>query len=108
MITDTDLPQPGACSPSGEGMGALHYLTPEGTMMAVAIGVDGGRLSAGVPTRLFDIGLRADTNRDHDAVSRDGKRFLIAAPAAGLVSSSPRFVVVENFFEELKRPLPEN
>jgi len=86
----------------------LFYLTPEGTLMAVAVDTQRGFVP-GAQTPLFETGLNVELNRDQYAVSRDGRRFLLAAPAdiEGNVEP-PRIIVVENWHEELKRLVPAN
>ena len=38
----------------------------------------------------------------------DGQSFLMTKPEAAVSGEGPRFVVVENWFEELKRRVPTN
>jgi serine/threonine protein kinase len=84
----------------------LFYLTPQGTLMSVAIST-AGRFTPGPPTRLFDTGLDVDPIRDQYVPSADGTRFLISAVAEQQGEAArPRFVIVQNWFEELKRLVP--
>jgi serine/threonine-protein kinase len=85
----------------------LFYLTPAGTMMAVDVDARGG-LKLGVPRPLFETGLaNLAPNVDQYAVTRDGQRFLLAVPADPQGGrNGAQIVVVENWFEELKRLVP--
>jgi hypothetical protein len=86
----------------------LFYLTPEGTLMAVEVNIERG-FRPGVPTSLFETGLVVDPIRDQYAVTRDGRRFLLAAPADTKDDvPPPQIVIVENWVEELKRLVPVN
>ena len=87
----------------------LFYLTPSGALMSAPVG-RGITWSAGTPTKLFDGRYYGGTGlagtRTYD-VSLDSKRFLMIKPggAAGQ-DSTPTIVVVQNWFEELKRLVP--
>jgi hypothetical protein len=39
-------------------------------------------------------------------VSPDGKRFLVVKPAPATQATAPQIIVVQNWFEELKRLVP--
>jgi serine/threonine-protein kinase len=92
----------------------LFYLAPPGqsagggaesdvAMMAVPI-EPGSVFRALNPTRLFGGPYFTGLNGRTYDVSADGQRFLmIKDKTAGAVSASRRIIVVENFFEELKR-----
>jgi serine/threonine-protein kinase len=93
-------------SPTGS---ELFYFSPSGELMRVPV-KGGSTWSAGVPTVLFDarsflfnpIGTAASTLD----VSADGRRFLMirSAGASAATDASPAtMVVVQNWFEELKR-----
>src|SRR5262249_44129053 len=61
---------------------------------------------AGKPRLLFQGGyLRTNLAHPYYDVSRDGQRFLMTKPAQ-TTSSLTQIVVVQNFFEELKRRVP--
>jgi len=81
-------------------------------MMVVAV-EPGPTFRVGTPRLLFE----GDYVQEGDAtggqfydVARDGQRFLmVAPPAPGQGEETrPRIVVVENWFEELKRLVPTN
>jgi Tol biopolymer transport system component len=79
----------------------LFYLAPDGYLMSVDVNAAGGAFQIGAPQRLFK-SLAGYGSWD---VSADGKRFLIAAPAASSAApqaSSPYHVVV-NWTQLLKR-----
>jgi serine/threonine-protein kinase len=97
----------------------LFYRAPngDGAVMRVPI-LPGPAWTAGTPTRLIDaqsyaLGGRADLAttvfRTYD-VSLDGRRFLMIKNAEGptQTSAAPRIVVVQHWFEELKRRVPVN
>ena len=76
-------------------------------MMAVPI-VTTPTLSAGSPKMLFK-GDYFDGGGRHYDVDREGRRFLMFKnPAAASVGQAPRLILVQNFFEELKRLVPAN
>jgi hypothetical protein len=92
----------------------LFYLTPTGTLMSVPLRP--GKTwkdIAGQPSVIFDAKryLYGDTGgrpfRMYD-VSADGRRFLMLKPveAPGQAAITPRLIVEENWFEELKRLVP--
>ena len=84
----------------------LFYLAPTGALMSVAIR-GGATWTASAPARLFEGAYFSPPTgaigRTYD-VSPDGKRFLMIKSAAG----TGRIVVVQNWFEELKRLVPTN
>ena len=93
----------------------LFYLAPpaqtasggasEVAVMAVAIETGSG-FRAGNPARLFAGQYFAGLlGRTYD-VSPDGQRFLMIKDKTTSASSANRIVIVENFFEELKRRAP--
>ena len=79
-------------------------------LMAVPVQTSSG-FAAGNPTPLFKGQyVVGPGGRSYD-VSPDGQRFLMikAGPVAGAQSGSPaRIIIVENWFEELKRLVPTN
>jgi WD40 repeat protein len=87
----------------------LFYLGSTSGVMAVH--VEPGRgWSAGNPVKLFDDsyfhGLAPGSGRTYD-VSPDGRRFLMIKQGGGSDSSEgAAFIVVQNWFEELKRLVP--
>jgi serine/threonine-protein kinase len=91
---------------NGQG---LFFLGLNGAVMTISVG-HGAVWSAGNPTKLFDDayfhGVGAGVGRTYD-VSADGKRFLmIKQPGGSESSDTAAFVVVQNWFEELKRVVP--
>ena len=88
-----------AANPGSTAAGGVQLISKDGGMMAVSMTVVGGVIKGGTPQRLFKSPVTSAGTWD---VTADGKRFLIAAPAAGAVSSRPYHVVV-NWTELLKR-----
>jgi len=91
----------------------LFYLAPNGAVMSVPVH-RGPTWTAGVPTKLFEgqyyrgSGNNLSTlGRTYD-VSPDGKRFLMIKPggAADQTAPAPIIVVVQHWFDELKRLVP--
>jgi len=93
----------------------LFYLAPDGAVLGVAVEVAGGAsFRAGTPAKLVEGRYYASTagttpGRTYD-VSPDGRRFLMIKEAASTdATSAPReIVVVQHWFEELKRLVPTN
>ena len=89
----------------------LFYLGPSGAMMSASV-EGGSTFRAGTSTRLFEGSYVLATNpsgRTYD-VSPDGQRFLMvkAAGASDKTSAPTSLIVVEHWFEELKRLVPTN
>jgi len=87
----------------------LFYLAPGVAMMSVAV-EGGSTFRAGNPTRLFEgrYFMTAGTaGRTYD-VSPDGRRFLMVKVGDGSdqTAAPASLVVVQNWFEELKRLVP--
>jgi hypothetical protein len=87
----------------------LFYFAPNGALMSVRV-EPGATWTASTPTKLIDGPYyRGDSGlfRTYD-VSLDGTRFLMIKEGAGSNQSPapPSIVVVQNWFEELKRLLP--
>jgi serine/threonine protein kinase/Tol biopolymer transport system component len=70
----------------------LFFLSPDGEMMSVEVGV-GERFQAGGPQRLFDARVSINPRADHFAVTRDGQRFLIKRDV-GRAERDPWTVIV--------------
>jgi serine/threonine-protein kinase len=91
-------------SPNGQ---ELFYVAPDGAIMAVPVHARGGTWSADNPVKLFG-GLYATgapaSGRNYD-VSADGTRFLMVKEPAH-VAAAAQIVVVQNWFEELRRLAP--
>ena len=94
----------------------LFYLQPDGTLMSVPVDVVQGRTSfaAGTPATLIAGGAYYATfanqlGRTYD-VSPDGARFLRIKVKEGGTNASgagpQNIIVVQNWFEELKRLVP--
>lgn len=84
----------------------LFYLAPNG-LNSVTIAA-GTTFNAGPPTRLIERQYFAQTafiGRTYD-VSIDGERFLMIKESSSV--PPPQIVVIENWFEELKRLVPAN
>ena len=63
-------------------------------------------LVIGTPNKLFEGKYFPEgTGRTYD-VSPDGRRFLMIKNAASITELPPQIVIVENWFEELKRRVP--
>jgi hypothetical protein len=91
-----------AWSPDGREL----YYRERDKLMSVTIDTDAG-FAVSTPKMLFD-GLPAPycTARNYD-VSPDGQRFLVAQLGIGADSVvAPDIVIVQNWFEELKRLVP--
>jgi serine/threonine-protein kinase len=87
----------------------LFYVAPDGALMRVAV-ERGPEWRAGTPAKLFDNTyawvIPGFSGRSYD-ISADGRRFLAIKPAAADPASAPsNLVVVQNWFEELKRLAP--
>ena len=89
----------------------LFYLAPTGALMRVGV-ERGDTWAATVPVQLLEARYftgtsRAALGRTYD-VSPDGRRFLMIKPDAGEDSTAAptSLVVVQNWFEELKRLVP--
>ena len=74
-------------------------------MMAVPI-ESGPGFRVGNPTRLFAGAYFAGVNGRTYDVSADGQRFLMIKDKTTGPAAANRIIVVENFFEELKRRAP--
>jgi serine/threonine-protein kinase len=93
----------------------LFYLSPDGTLMGVPIDAGTGDTSfaAGIPAAVIAAGAYYTETAFHRGrsydVSADGARFLrikIDESGLGEFAESRRFVIVENWFEELKQRVP--
>ena len=88
----------------------IFYLASDGALMAVPID-QGETWRAGTPAKVLEaryLGTNSGAlGRTYD-VSPDGKRFLMikAGGASDRPAASPPIIVVQNWFEELKRLVP--
>ena len=91
--------------------GELFYVAPDGSLMAVPTDPRAGTWSAGAPTQVVKAGYftGADTGNvsRHYDVSADGRRFLMLKESDGQ-KEVPNLIVVQHWFEELKRLVPTN
>ena len=87
----------------------LFYLAPDGTIQGVR--VDGSSSwRSSTPTKVLqgDYFLSIQPGRTFD-IAPDGKRFLMIKAGTDDDAPAPqRFIIVENWFEELKRRVPAN
>jgi len=84
----------------------LIYVAPGGALMAVPVSPRAGKWNAGHPRKVLEGAYETVTRasgRTYD-VSTDGRRFLVVKPPAN--QPKAQIVVVQNFFEELKRLVP--
>ena len=77
-------------------------------MFAVSVGTTEPTLKVATPVPLFQrpyYTSAAGSPRPQSDVTADGQRFLMLAPTSGTDTSvsRPRIVVVQNWFEEVKR-----
>jgi eukaryotic-like serine/threonine-protein kinase len=88
----------------------LFYLAPDGAVMSVPV-THGATWTAGAPARILEAryyyrGAGDNVSRGYD-VSPDGKRFLMIKPAsADQGTAQTSIIVVQNWFDELKRLVP--
>jgi Tol biopolymer transport system component len=89
----------------------LFYVSPDGSLMTVALNPRGSAWSAAPPRQLIAAryyrGGPGTTVRQYD-VTADGERFLMMRDEARDVDANPTnpIIVVQNWFEELKRFVP--
>jgi Tol biopolymer transport system component len=87
----------------------LVYLASTGALMSVPV-VRGTAWTAGAPSRLLDLnpyrGAEFGVSRSYDA-SADGKRFLMVKQGSDQSEVPTSIIVVQNWFEELKRMVPK-
>ena len=102
------IPTGGGTRPAWARSGReVFYLKADGTLVAVPVERGGGSLAARVPKMLFrGPYFRVLDGRTYD-VAADGRRFLMIKEDAPRADRRPtQLVVVQNFFEELKRLVP--
>jgi serine/threonine-protein kinase len=91
----------------------LFYVASDGALMMVPVDPRAATWSAGAATKLvagrYFTGGSLYTNRQYD-VSPDGQRFLMIKEGGGSdqTSAPPQLIVVQHWFEELKRLVPTN
>jgi serine/threonine-protein kinase len=87
----------------------LFFIGPSGAVMSAAV-EGGSAFRAGNPTRLFEgpyFTFAVQASRTYD-VSPDGRRFLMIKPVGSpeQTAAPTSLIVVQNWFEELKRLVP--
>jgi serine/threonine-protein kinase len=82
----------------------LFYMAPGGRMMSVAVKTQ-PTFSSSAPTKLFEGSYVSPTEARHFDVAPDGQRFVMIKQSGG-TGDAPRLIVVENWFDELKRRVP--
>ena len=89
--------------------GASYSTKRTAALMAATVQMTATTFSAGGPTKSFDTAkyFFANLARTYD-VSADGQRVLVIKEGAAGTETAPppSFVVVQNWFEELKRLMP--
>ena len=91
----------------------VFYRSLSGDRMFAVPVTSSPTLKVGTPVQLFQgryfVAPTGSPRSQYD-VSADGQRFLMLAPTTGTDASlaRPRIVVVQNWFEELKRLVPKN
>jgi hypothetical protein len=88
----------------------LFYVAPNGALMAVPVMPGGGTWRSGAPVKLFDGGYyTAGPFAPRYDVTADGRRFLMIKEAGSDQGAMPpQLVIVQGWFEELKRLVPVN
>ena len=71
----------GGMEPSWRGDGRELFYLNGNKLMAVDVNGDGETFQAGVPKELFEAPVVPEFGRNRYDVTRDGKRFLVIAPA---------------------------
>jgi hypothetical protein len=100
-----EIPSEEATRPAWTSNREISYLMPGGTMMVVGVNTTKG-IQFDNPTKLFSGPyFMTLTGRTYD-VTRDGKRFLMVKTTNQTLADAPRIILVENWFEELKRRVP--
>jgi hypothetical protein len=97
----------GGTRPLWAGRQELIFVAPDGALMSVRVDPRGETWSAESPVRVLGgpySTLSSQSGRSYD-VSTDGKRFLVVKQRAS-ATVAPQIIVVQNWFEELKRLVP--
>jgi eukaryotic-like serine/threonine-protein kinase len=100
----------GATRPAWARSGrVLFYLDAAGMLTSLPVSTSGQTFWAGRPTKILDTKYPQPNPSRHYDVSADGKRFLMLkdTPVDDRSATSASMVVVENWFEELKRVMPQ-
>jgi hypothetical protein len=87
----------------------LFYLDAAGMLTSLPVSTSGQTFWAGRPTKILNTKYPQPNPSRHYDVSADGKRFLMLkdTPVDDRSATSASMVVVENWFEELKRVMPQ-
>ena len=91
-------------APNGQ---ELFFVASDGSLMAVRVDAGGSSWRAASPVRVVEglyINRTSRSSRNYD-VSGDGKRFLMVKPPARQ-DPAPQIIVVQHWFEELRRLVP--
>jgi len=84
----------------------LFYVGPSGALMSARVDASGSAWSASTPRKIVDgpyVTITSGSGRSYD-VSPDGRRFLMVKRPA--MRASAQIVIVQNWFEELRRLVP--
>ncbi len=86
----------------------LFYVAPDGALMGVSGEARGASWSAGATTRLLEgrYFTGAGNVIRHYDVTADGQRFLMIKEDPANDAASAQIIVIQNWFEELKRLVP--
>ena len=80
----------------------------DGALMRVPIEARGAVWSAGTPMKLLEpryFGTGSNPGRTYD-ISPDDQRFLMIKQGSSEQAAPPQIVVIQNWFEEVKRLVP--
>ena len=88
----------------------LFFVAPDGALMTVPVEPRSTTWSAATATKLVEGRYFTDRNTRQYDVSPDGQRFLMIKEGSGTdqATASASLIVVQNWFEELKRLVPAN
>ena len=82
-------------------------LSCDGTaVMVIDVSTEGGTVSLGAPRELFDGNYRASTVTRQYHVGPDGRFLMLKETSGGDGENPTQIVLVQNWFEELKRLVP--
>ena len=82
----------------------LFYWSDAG-LMAVSVATE-PNFTHGNPEMLFDLGAYSFNTRPNYAVAPDGERFLMIKEGGSDETATTELILVQNWFEELKRLVP--
>jgi len=86
----------------------LFFVAPDGSLMSARVDPLGGALESPVKVleaRYATTGVRPGRTY---GVSPDGQRFLVIKPTTANQAGAPQIIIVQGWFEELKRLVPVN